>query len=143
MGNEPGETERKATISSSAFPTAPITYHSAMRAFDAVLKNAGASFRRDTLDQRIVTDVRNGSGRFIDVQGGYPHGTSYEMTKNAWPFLSPGQSLMDNDRDGMPDTWEKQNKLNPNDYADANITGLHSFYSNIEVYINSLLNETK
>ena len=38
MGNEPGETERKATISSSAFPTAPITYHSAIRAFDAVLK---------------------------------------------------------------------------------------------------------
>jgi hypothetical protein len=41
-------------------------------AFDAVLKSAGASFKRDTLDERIINDVKNRTGFIIDVQGRYP-----------------------------------------------------------------------
>src|SRR5690606_21062131 len=50
-------------------------------AYHVVLNDAGASLKRDTLDERIIRDVKNGSGKIIDVQGGFPHGTSYEHTK--------------------------------------------------------------
>jgi hypothetical protein len=39
----------------------------------------------------------------------------------------------------MPDSWEKTNRLNPNDPSDAATSTLHPSYSNIEMYINSLV----
>ena len=75
----------------------------------------------------------------IDVQGGYQHGTAYEQTLNAWPSLRSLPAPLDSDKDGMPDDWEKKNELNPNDASDASAIKLHKFYSNIEVYLNSLV----
>ena len=86
-----------------------------------------------------MNDVRNRTGRFIDVQGGFPHGTAYELTVNAWPALRSAPALADTDKDGLPDAWEKEKGLNPADPADAVKTGLHHYYTNIEVYINSLV----
>ena len=104
-----------------------------------MLKQAGASFRRDTLDARIIEDVRNGRGKFIDVQGGYPHGTPYEQTVKAWPSLASGALPTDTDQDGMPDQWEEKNKLDKQNPRDAAGQTLHPFYTNLEVYINSLV----
>jgi hypothetical protein len=42
--------------------------------------------------------------------------------------------------DGMPDEWEIKNKLDKNNPADASVTGLNKNYTNIEVYLNSLVN---
>jgi hypothetical protein len=53
--------------------------------------------------------------------------------------LKPLPAPVDSDKDGMPDEWEKKNRLNPNDSSDASAIKLHSFYTNIEVYINSLV----
>jgi hypothetical protein len=39
----------------------------------------------------------------------------------------------------MPDEWEKKNGTNPADAADAAGKTMHPFYTNIELYINSLL----
>jgi len=39
----------------------------------------------------------------------------------------------------MPDEWEKMNGLNPNDANDAAGNKLDKHYTNIEVYINSLI----
>ncbi|MDQ3682208.1 MAG: pectate lyase, partial [Bacteroidota bacterium] len=103
-------------------------------------KNAGASFSRDTLDERIINDVKNKTGKIIDVQGGFPHGTAYEQTINAWPALKKGIAPTDTDKDGMPDEWEEKNGLNKNDATDAINNRLHKHYTNIEVYINSLIN---
>ena len=75
----------------------------------------------------------------IDVQGGYPHGTPYEETVNAWPALRSLPAPADSDNDGMPDAWEKKNGLNPADPSDASAISLHKFYTNIEVYVNSLV----
>jgi hypothetical protein len=41
----------------------------------------------------------------------------------------------------MPDEWEKKHGLNANDPADASLNKLHQHYTNIEVYINSLVGE--
>ncbi len=124
----------------NAFSTVPINTQSAKDAYDAVLQFAGCCFpARDTLDQRILRDVTERTGGFIDVQGGYPHGTAFEQTVNAWPSLRSLPAPVDTDKDGMPDDWEKQHGLNPLDAADASQNTLEKNYANIEVYINSLV----
>jgi hypothetical protein len=58
---------------------------------------------------------------------------------NAWPALKSLPAPADTDKDGMPDEWEKKNGLNPNDASDASGYKLHKFYTNLEVYLNSLV----
>src|SRR6202008_4432377 len=118
------------------FDTEHIPVQSAKDAYDAVVKSVGASFQRDTLDERIINDVKNRTGKFIDVQGGFPHGTAYDLTVNAWPALQSLAAPVDTDKDGMPDAWEKQNGLNAADPSDASQNRLDKHYTNIEVYIN-------
>ncbi len=139
MGNDGTEADLKAALIDQPHPVVPIPVQPAFDAYDAVLEKAGASYSRDTLDQRIINDVKNRTGKFIDVQGGYPHGTAYELTVNAWPALKSLPAPADTDKDGMPDTWEIKNGLNPNDGTDAAQNKLHPFYTNIEMYINSIL----
>jgi pectate lyase len=120
-----------------------VTTQPAKEAYELVLKNVGATLpKRDTLDERIITNVKNRTGRMIDVQGGFPHGTDYAITINAWPALKSLPAAADTDKDGMPDAWEKKNGLNPNDAADAPGYKLNKNYTNIEVFINSLIAST-
>lgn len=119
-----------------AFPAEPVTTQSAADSYELVLRQVGASLCRDTLDHRIIRDVRKGEGRIMDVQGGYPHGTPYGVSHVAWPRLRTKPALSDTDADGMPDEWERLHGLDPNDPADAVRTSLHAYYTNVEVYIN-------
>lgn len=139
MGNGGTEEDKKTAVIDKPHTAVMINLQSAEEAFEAVLKQAGASYRRDTLDERIINNVRNRTGGIIDVQGGYPHHSPYEMTVTAWPTLQSQPVPADTDKDGMPDDWEKKNKLNPSDPSDASVVSLDKFYTNIEVYINSLL----
>jgi hypothetical protein len=72
------------------------------------------------------------------VQGGFPHGTDYELTVNAWPYLKSLPAPADTDKDGIPDEWEKKHGLNPGDINDASQYKLDKFYTNIEVYLNDI-----
>ena len=74
----------------------------------------------------------------MDVQGGYAHGTAYESRVNAWPALKSGKAPADTDKDGMPDAWEKSQRLNAA-VNDAAAFTIDERYSNIEMYLNSLL----
>jgi hypothetical protein len=123
----------------AAFPAELITTHAALDAYELVLKLVGASFQRDSVDQRIINEVKNRTGRIIDVQGGFPAGTTYEISKVAWPVLKSTAALVDTDKDGIPDAWETKNGLNANDSSDASLANIQKHYSNIEVYLNSLL----
>jgi pectate lyase len=126
-----------------AYPSAPVTTQAAVDAYALVLEKAGASLpNRDTLDQRIINDVKNKTGRIIDVQGGYPHGTVYELAKTAWPVLKSLPAPKDSDQDGMPDAWELKNKLDP-EKANGSAKTLDKQYTNIEMYINSLVENAK
>jgi len=122
------------------FAVVDLPMYSADAAYEAVLQQAGAVLpMRDTLDQRIINDVKNREGRLIDVQGGYPHGTAYEISKNAWPSLESMPAAPDTDQDGMPDAWEKEQGLNPSDKNDAALFTIDKRYTNIELYINGLV----
>ena len=139
MGNNGTEEDKKNAIVDKPVSAVTIPLQSALDAYEDVLKFVGASHRRDTLDERIISNVKNRTGRFIDVQGGFPHGTEYTLTINAWPALNSLPSPADTDKDGMPDDWERKNVLNPDDPSDAPKKSLHIFYSNIEMYLNSIL----
>jgi pectate lyase len=139
MGNGGTETDKKNTVIDKPHDAWPIPTQTAEQAYEAVLKYVGASYKRDTLDERIINDVKNRAGNLIDVQGGFPHGTEYDMTVNAWPNLNSISALTDNDKDGIPDEWERKNGLNPTDASDASKVSSHKFYTNIELYINSIL----
>ena len=116
-----------------------IAEESAISAYTSVLTGAGASFpKRDTLDERIVNDVRNGTGKIIDVQGGFPHGTDYSISQVAWPALSSATAPTDTDHDGMPDEWETSKGLNINSAADRNYRNAGG-YTNLELYLNGLV----
>src|SRR5215203_2596697 len=128
-------------VNTSSFQLVPVNIQAATDAYQSVLKEVGAVLpKRDTLDERIISEVKNRTGKMIDVQGGYPHGSAYEQTLNAWPTLYSLPAAKDSDNDGIPDDWEKKNGLNPNDASDASALKVHKFYTNIEVYINSLVN---
>jgi hypothetical protein len=123
------------------FDLGSVTTQNAVDVYELVLQNAGCTKpNRDTLDQRIVNDVRNRTGRLIDVQGGYPHGTPYNQTVNAWPTLNSTTPPVDTDHDGMPDTWETNHGSNPNDATDRNIIDSNG-YTKLENYLNSLASE--
>ena len=115
--------------SGSRFETAPITATEVDDAFKDVLAQVGACLpRRDAVDERVVVEVKNKTGRIIDSPddvGGYPK-------------LAAGSPSADSDHDGMPDDWERQSKLNPGDPADATEDRDGDGYTNIEEYLHSL-----
>ncbi|HMO33449.1 MAG TPA: pectate lyase [Lacibacter sp.] len=143
MGGKASPAEKQEAVVAQPFPAGPVQLQDATDAFTAVLQHAGASWRRDTLDARIIRDVKNSAGRIIDVQGGFPHGTSYEQSRVAWPYLNRQSPPSDADADGMPDDWEQQHGLNPLNRYDAAEHQLHPHYTNIEVYINSIVSSPK
>ncbi|MDO7845057.1 pectate lyase [Hymenobacter sp. M29] len=121
------------------FALGAFTLQPARAAYEAVLQGVGAIRPvRDTLDQRIIREVRTGTGTVIDVQGHYPHGTPYSVSQRAWPVLKTAPAPADADHDGMPDAWEKAHGLNPQNATDRALAAANG-YTNLENYLNSLV----
>ena len=102
---------------------------STRRAYRRVLGRAGASRPRDTVDTRIVREVKTQAGGHIDSQeevGGWPEPSS---------TLPPPADL---DRDGMADAWERKRGLSPEDAEDRNGFDFKASYTNLEIYLYSL-----
>jgi hypothetical protein len=55
-----------------------------------------------------------------------------------WPALLSKPAPIDTDKDGMPDSWEKNNGLDMNDGSDGNAISAGG-YTNLENYLNSLV----
>jgi pectate lyase len=112
------------------FAMAPIPTSTPEEAYHAVLDDAGATLPcRDPIDRRVVRDVRLGMGEKIDRPdevGGYA------------PVI-PGQAPPDTDGDGMPDDWERKNGFDPEDPADGNADADHDGYTNVEAYLQWLV----
>lgn len=134
------ESDLKSAIVSMPFNMLSIHTTDATIAYENTLREVGCIFpARDTLDQRIINDVKNGTGKLIDVQGGFPHGTAYNLTLSAWPYLNSGVTIKDSDKDGIPDNWEVRQHLDPMDASDACKYTLDKNYTNIEVFLNSII----
>lgn len=130
----------------SPAPAGEVTTHSAETAFEKVLAHAGASLNRDACDIRYAEEARTGTAQYrgsvtgkygqidkVSDVGGFPLIESWSRTAE-----------YDTDKDGMPDAWEIANGLNPNDPNDANLYTIDTekgWYTNVEVFINSLVED--
>jgi hypothetical protein len=109
------------------------------KAFDKVLAHAGASLKRDKVDSRVVEEVRTGMATSGKNRDGI---IDSQKDVGGWPELKTLSVPEDVDKDGMPDAWERSNKLNPADVSDATKKTIDSEYDNIEVYLNQLVRMT-
>ena len=132
-GVHPDESSKLAECKASTRWTDGLTAlqneQTAVAAYETVLAKAGCSLHRDAVDTRIVNDVRNGTGTLINTQS----------EVGGWPELQSANTPLDTDYDGIPDEWETQFGLNPNDPIDAGAITLVSGYTNIEVYMRHLV----
>ena len=108
-------------------PTAPVTTDDAETAYERVLRFAGASLVRDSVDARTVEGVRNRTGHLIRSQSDV----------GGWPALGAGSPWRDGDGDGIPDDWERAHGLNPRNPLDGARIGADG-YSNLEHWLNAL-----
>ncbi|BCE00403.1 hypothetical protein [Marinicellulosiphila megalodicopiae] len=111
-----------------------VTILSAQQAFDYVIANAGASKWRDEPDQYVINEVLSWgtTGKTISNE------TELGLTNNVG-VIPTGTLPTDSDNDGMADSWELANGLNPNNPADAMTDIDGDGWVNIEEYINSLV----
>jgi hypothetical protein len=130
-----------AIVSEVEFDITYVTTHSAEVAYKKVLSFAGASLIRDDVDVRIVKDVKDGTFTANGSNGSINGIIDSQQDVGGWPQLSTGESPLDSDGDGMPDAWEIANGLDPNDSSDSRKYNLSAEYTNLEVYLNSLVSE--
>jgi pectin methylesterase-like acyl-CoA thioesterase len=110
------------------FDFAQVETDDAKTAYERVLTTAGHSLARDSVDTRIVTEVRGDSGAQINSQN----------EVGGWPALNSTSAPADTDGDGIPDEWESEHGLNPTDAADGRAIA-RGGYSNLELYLNDLV----
>ena len=108
-------------------------------AFESVLQFAGASYKRDSYDTRIVAETRKGNYTYQGSHGSTNGMIDQPSDVGGWPEYRTEKAPADTDRDGMPDDWEKAHGLNPNNGSDAKNYNLSPDYTNLEIYLNSLV----
>ena len=89
----------------------------------------------------MIKEVRKGTFK--------PYGASFDGGGNGiidsqdevggWPTLRRGRALKDSDGDGIPDRWERRRGLDPADPTDGAARTLSADYTNLEVYLESIL----
>ena len=143
----------------AAAPTGEVTTHTSATAFQKVLGYAGASLFRDDVDERYMKEAGDGTCTYKGsatsyVQNGKTYSCTPEWgridlvsdvngyTEKNFPTGSR-EAGYDTDQDGIPDAWETANGLNPNDKSDGNAYTLDEkgYYTNLEVYANSLVQD--
>ena len=110
-----------------------IAQQSAKEAYDEVIKYAGCSIpARDRVDTDIIDDVLNGTAKY-----GSNGIIDNPSDVGGWPELKSEPAPKDSDHDGMPDSWEDENKLdklNPDDRNNLAANG----YTMLEKYLNNI-----
>ena len=126
-------------------PTGQVTTHSAAEAYEKVLAYVGASLYRDEIDARYMEEAKTGTAKYKGSITKSPGIIDKVSDVNGYTESNFGTGTrpadFDTDKDGIPDEWEKANGLDPNDASDAITYSLDEkgYYTNIEVYANSLV----
>lgn len=128
-------------------PTGQVTTHSAAEAYEKVLAYVGASLYRDEIDARYMEEAKTGTAIYKGSITNSPGIIDKVSDVNGYTEANFGTASrpadFDTDKDGIPDSWETANGLDPNDATDALTYSLDSkeYYTNLEVYANSLVED--
>jgi pectate lyase len=126
---------------SEPFPFESIRQQKAEDAYGLVLKYVGACYQRDSIDTRLLEEVKSGSAKYgATFAGGKKGIIDSQNDVGGWPELKTLPAPIDSDKDGMPDEWEKANNLNLSNASDGAIIPNESTYTNLELYLNNLVN---
>ena len=126
-------------------PTGQVTTHSAAEAYEKVLAYVGASLYRDEIDARYMEEAKTGTATYKGSITNSPGIIDKVSDVKGYTEDNFGTGTrpadFDTDKDGIADEWEKANGLNPNNASDAITYSLDEkrYYTNIEVYANSLV----
>lgn len=140
QGSKVDDAAKKCSQLHAPVPHSPVNTETAEQAFVSVLKYAGASLTRDQADRRIIEEVRTGvecCGKTF--AGGGKGIIDSPADVGGWPELKSLPAPADTDKDGIPDAWETEKGLNPKDPADGSTKSLDRDYTNLEVYLNGLV----
>ncbi len=141
----PTEAEMKAMKMASPQPFSKVTNHTAEQAYDKVLQYAGASLRRDVIDERIVNEVKSKSSTYTGSRDDRPRPGIIDTVNDTegYPKVKSLEPWIDTDGDGIPDIWEEAYGLDSKNPADANQVSSsvdpNARYSNLEVYFHNLV----
>lgn len=125
--------------SEEPFDVMPINQDDAYTAYIRVLNSAGASFKRDSYDEKVIEEVKCGIAFEGDSYGANTGMIDSQESISGWPILKSHTASEDSDKDGMPDLWESFFYLNPENPIDSSGFDLSREYTNLEVYMNSLV----
>jgi pectate lyase len=110
----------------------------AAEAFNTTLSKVG-TIKRDSVERRVIREVKNGTATFKASLGSWG---IIDKSYNAEGYMQYPSAVAptDTDNDGMPDTWELANGLDPNNPEDRNLRTPEG-YTALEVYLASLMGE--
>lgn len=123
-------TDDEKTVHNRYITEYPITTQTAQDAYVSVLESVGASIVRDSVDTRLINEVKSGTATYGDGIINSP------SEVGGYPELN-GTKAKDSDNDGIPNEWEDKNGLDKFNASDALETA-QSGYLYIEEYANAL-----
>lgn len=142
LGLQPNPSDKNIheLVSFMPFEVPYVTTDEAEEAYKKVLARAGASYKRDNTDKRIIKEVRNGltPKRASHNAGTRPGMIDSQEDVGGWETYTydPKDVVVDTNVDGIPDGWLEKNYPGKN-ANDKNKDG----YTYLEVYLNSLVSK--
>ncbi len=118
-----------------------VTTHSAKEAYENVLADVGANVPMlDDHDKRVIREVREGTATYKGSRSGLPGLPDSQADVGGWEDYPEihRPADWDTDGDGLPDWWERQHGLNPDNPADGAMDTDGDGYTNLEDYLNWL-----
>jgi hypothetical protein len=96
----------------------------------------------DDHDKRVIEEVRLGTTTYRGSKSGLPGLPDSQEDVGAWEDYPEMHRAADwdTDGDGMPNTWETRQGLNPDDPADGAADPDGDGYTHLEDYLNWLAN---
>jgi len=151
-GSVPLPTKATASSDTLLLPSSKVVYNSvwvgytpyktnvqsATDAFTTVLSKVG-TINRDSVERRVIREVKNGTSTFKASLGSWGIIDKSSNAEGYIPYVT-AVAPTDTDNDGMPDTWELANGLDPNNAEDRNLKTPEG-YTALEVYLASLMGE--
>ena len=123
----------------------------AVSAYNNVLQYSGAGINsnsRPDIDKQVTNEARYGTGQLVGARPYHEADSTQKATIDKYgikcgvtfnyPAAVTSGAPIDSDNDGMPDWWENERGLNPNDPSDAKGDYCGKGYTNIEYYLNDL-----